>query len=155
MSEKSFEIRGGAKLEAILKQLEKKAEHAGVLAVGFLENATYPDGTSVATVASVQEFGSPSKKIPSKPFFRNAIRINSPEWGVTLAAIVKVYNYDTTAALTVMGERIKAQIQESIHKGPFVPLKPITVKRKGFATPLIDSAVMLRSVDYEIEEGEL
>ena len=52
---KSFS--GGAKIKARLAEIAKMASKGELLRVGFLENATYSDGTSVAMVAAVQEFG--------------------------------------------------------------------------------------------------
>ena len=42
------EIRGGDKLAGYLSDLAKKVTNASTLKVGFLENATYPDGTPTA-----------------------------------------------------------------------------------------------------------
>lgn len=50
-------VRGGAKLRAYMRQLERNSETARVARVGFLEGSTYPDGTPVAEIASIQEFG--------------------------------------------------------------------------------------------------
>ncbi|GCD60272.1 hypothetical protein NBRC3280_2890 [Acetobacter pasteurianus NBRC 3280] len=50
-------VRGGAKLRAYMRQLERNSETARVARVGFLEGSTYTDGTPVAEIASIQEFG--------------------------------------------------------------------------------------------------
>lgn len=47
---------GGAAMQEKLREIASKLE-AKTLRVGFLEDATYPDGTSVATVAATNEFG--------------------------------------------------------------------------------------------------
>lgn len=49
-------VSGGDRLEAVLRGMAAKLQ-AGTLRVGFLENSTYPDGTSLPMVAAVQEFG--------------------------------------------------------------------------------------------------
>ena len=56
---------GGEALQAHLEKLAKELAKGDALRVGFLENATYPDGTPVATVAAVQEFGG-SINIPER-----------------------------------------------------------------------------------------
>lgn len=53
-------LSGGDKLMEVLNGINSRLTSAGADAsvrVGFLEKATYPDGTSVATVAATQEFG--------------------------------------------------------------------------------------------------
>lgn len=48
---------GGDALEAKLKEIAERAGAAGTLRMGFLENATYPDGQPVAAIAALQEYG--------------------------------------------------------------------------------------------------
>lgn len=50
-----MQILGGDKLKAALEKL--MASRAAHVRVGVLEGATYPDGTSVATIAAQNEFG--------------------------------------------------------------------------------------------------
>lgn len=54
-------VSGGLKLEAALKRIAKKLSTASNVKVGFLEGATYPDGTPIAYVASINEFGATVK----------------------------------------------------------------------------------------------
>jgi hypothetical protein len=58
---KSF--TGGEKLEAKLREIAEKAGRANTVRVGFLEDATYPNGLHVAQVAATNEYGG-SIKIP-------------------------------------------------------------------------------------------
>lgn len=146
---------------ATLKSTQKLAEHlakivkstAGLprVKVGFLSGATYPDGTSVALVAAVQEFGSPSNNIPSRPFFRLMIAEKSHGWPDAIALNYKATDGDIPKTLDRMGQGIKGQLQDSIKTMTDPPLAPATLAKKGFATPLIDTGHMLNSVDYEIE----
>ncbi|MFT8655942.1 MAG: hypothetical protein ABF785_04530 [Acetobacter papayae] len=53
----SIKSAGGAGLANALKQLQDKLGQGAHVRVGFLEDATYPDGTPVAYIASIQEFG--------------------------------------------------------------------------------------------------
>ncbi|HCM5055680.1 TPA: hypothetical protein N3K48_001516 [Klebsiella aerogenes] len=48
---------GGDALTQKLLEIEKNLGKGELLKVGFLEGATYPDGTPVAQVAATQEFG--------------------------------------------------------------------------------------------------
>ncbi|WP_347558571.1 hypothetical protein [Robbsia sp. KACC 23696] len=55
MAGKTFS--GGAELEAKLKEIAAKLGKSNSVNVGFLEGATYPDGTPVAQIAAQNEFG--------------------------------------------------------------------------------------------------
>lgn len=48
---------GGAALEAKLREIAEKVGKAHTVHVGFLEGATYPDGTPVAQIAAINEYG--------------------------------------------------------------------------------------------------
>lgn len=48
---------GGDKLEAKLREIAEKAGKANTVRVGFLEDATYPNGLHVAQVAATNEYG--------------------------------------------------------------------------------------------------
>jgi hypothetical protein len=107
-------ISGGDRLERYLADLSRKVKSASQLKVGFLEGATYPDGTSVAMVAAIQNFGAPSKGIPPRPFFTNMVKEKSGNWGVQLAELLKRNDYDAHKALALMGEGVKSQLRQSI-----------------------------------------
>lgn len=145
-------IIGGDKLQRALADIARKLGGNKTLRVGFLEGATYPDGTSVPMVAAIQEFGAPSRGIPPRPFFRRMIADKSGEWPKALAANLKATNYDVDLTLQRMGAGIKGQLQQSITDLTDPPLASSTIARKGFDKPLIDTGHMLNSVDYEIEE---
>jgi hypothetical protein len=145
-------LSGGVALEARLREIAQKISKATTVQVGFLEGATYPDGTSVPMVAAIQEFGSPEKHIPPRPFFRRMIAEQSPGWGDTISKVVKGADYDTAVALGRMGEVIKGQLQQSIVNLTDPALMPATVAAKGSSKPLVDTGHMLNSVDYEVEQ---
>lgn len=146
------EIRGGDKLEAVLGGIVKKLAEPGTVRVGFLENATYPDGTSVPMVAAIQEFGAPKAGIPPRPFFRNMIAAKSAEWGPAVGAALVANDYDVHRTLAQTGDGIKGQLQQSIVDTNSPPLAASTVERKGFAKPLVDTGHMLNSVDYDVTD---
>ena len=107
-------ISGGKKLEATLRELAKKVTKKATLRVGFLEGATYPDGTPVAMVAAIQEYGAPSAGIPPRPFFRTMVSEKKGAWGDALGKIMLSTDFDSVKALDLMGEGIQGQLQESI-----------------------------------------
>lgn len=143
-------ISGGTKFEAALAEIAAKFAKPRTLNVGFLANSSYPDGTSVALVAAVQNFGAPSRGIPPRPFFSTAVRTNAKGWPAVIAGALQMTGNDVDAALAITGEHIKGQIQLSIRNTMSPPLAPATIAAKGHSKPLVDSGHMQSSVDYEI-----
>jgi hypothetical protein len=143
---------GGERLKTKLQEILKKAGKGAEVKVGFLEGATYPDGTPVPLVAAMQEYG--TSRIPSRPFFRQMIVQKSPGWGHSLAGAVKAADYDLHKALAMMGEKVADQLQDAIKAFDGVPLADVTVAKKGFEKQLIDTAVMINSVGYQVDGGE-
>lgn len=107
-------MTGGAKVEEYLRTTAAKVSNPGTLRVGFLEGATYPDGTSVAMIAAIQNFGAPSRGIPPRPFFSNMIAQNSPSWPEQLDNLLKLNDMDAKKSLHMMGEGISGQLRQSI-----------------------------------------
>lgn len=142
-------IKGGQKLVLYLEKLAAQLRQPAVLRVGFLENAKYPKGTPVAMVAAIQDFG--TKKIPSRPFFRNMIAAKKSEWGPALELALKRNKMDVKKSMQQLGEGIAGQLRQSIRDTNEPPLSPVTIARKGFEKPLVDTGHMLASVDYEIK----
>jgi hypothetical protein len=150
-------VQGGSALARHLRDIEKRLGRGAHVRVGFLENATYPSlkegGASlhVAQVAFWNNFG--TSRTPARPFFSDMVERKSPRWGVSLGNILRKTNYDAERSLALMGEGIKGQLQKSINDWSEPPNSPRTVARKGFNKPLIDTALMLRSVDYQVLDG--
>jgi len=146
-------IEGGNKLEKSLTEISRKLGRGGSVKVGFLSGANYPDGTPVALIASLQDFGAPAAGIPPRPFFRNMIAAKSGEWAEAVRLNLVDTNYDVDKTLARVGEGIAGQLRQSIVDTNEPPLKPATVRRKGFSKPLVDTAHMLQSVDFETSSG--
>jgi hypothetical protein len=159
-------IKGGSKFIGWLNQLKNKLLKEKVLQVGFMENAKYPDGTSVAMVAAIQEYGAPRANIPPRPYFRNMIAAKHKEWGPAIAGLLKQHNYDASATLLEAGDHIAEQLKQSIRDTNSPPLKPATIRARGgkgtekfnpkdpktfIAKPLIHTAQMINSVTRKIK----
>lgn len=168
-------VSGGDKLDAKLREIGEKLGKRAMLKVGFLEGAKYPDGTSVAMIAALQNFGGGA--IPPRPFFTLMVQEKSPDWGEKLARLLQQHNYDVTKALESMGMGIAGQLRQSIVDMNAPPNSPVTALLKSrFPTgqyepddvwqafhdvaagegeglsskPLVWSGHMLNSVDYEV-----
>ena len=146
---------GSEALEKLADQIKKSK-----LEVGFFESATYPDGTPVAYVAAIQEFGYPAGNIPSRPFFRNAISNNDGWKQLATKAMNAVVEgrMELNQALNQMGLKMAADVKDSITDGSYEALKQSTLdarqsrkRTQGVASkPLIDTGQMMRSVTYAV-----
>lgn len=145
----TFNLSGGDKLEQKLEEIAMKVARPGTLRVGFLENATYPDGTKVAMVAALLNFGISNGK--AWPFFTKMIAEKAPGWGKTLADLLKHNDYDVEKSLGMMGMGIAGQLRQAITDMNEPKLEESTIRRKGFEKPLVDTGHMLNSVDYEVQ----
>lgn len=150
-------INGGKKLQEALDAIAKSVTKAATLKVGFLEGATYPDGTSVPMVAALLEFGhwydtrDGRKQAGPWPYFRNMVAAKSPEWPDAIGNLLIANKYDADKTLHQAGMAIKGQLQQSIRDTNSPALKPSTIERKGFAKPLIETSHLINSVDYQVD----
>jgi hypothetical protein len=173
-------LKGGEGLQKALDEIAKKVSKASSVDVGFLSDATYPDGTSVAMVAALDEFG--HGKTPPRPFFRTMIEAKSPEWPEAVGNLLVANDYDAAKTLGQTGAAIKGQLQDSIIDTYAPPLSQITLMLRkmrsedpdlvvtgktvgeaarrvaagestdGVSTkPLVDSGHLLASVDFEVK----
>lgn len=143
-------IRGGEGVTKILAEISEKVSRPAGLRVGFLEDATYPDGKPVGMIAMIQEFGAPAVGIPPRPFFRNAVAKYGPEWPEAFGKLLVANGYDVAKTMDQMGFAIAGQIRQSIVDTNSPALAPSTVARKGHSKPLVDTGHMLNSVDHEV-----
>lgn len=132
-----------------------KVEDDGVN-VGWFEDQTYEDGLPVAKVARWNEFGTKAG-IPQRPFMRRTMMKHEKEWIETLKTIVqreidKDKNINIDKALKKFGEIVKGDIQETILEGGFVKNAPSTIRRKGHDTPLVDTGVMIGSIQARTDK---
>lgn len=143
-------------LDNVSSQLDSKQ-----VKVGFIDGATYPDGTQVAMVAASNEYGRPENNQPPRTFFRNAISEHSEEWGDTVARGLMA-GLPVEQVLEVVGAQIQGDVQESIATLIDPPLSPTTLhirrtrkdRRTDSTKPLVDSKVMIGDVNYEVSDIE-
>ena len=151
-------VTGGSALERHLREIERRLGRGAHVRVGFLESATYPSKgktSKVLPVAQVgfwNEFGTVTSS--ERPFMRTMVERKTPRWGVSLGNLLRANHYDAEKALALMGEGIKGQLVRSIAEWSAPPNAPRTVARKGFNKPLVETALMMRSVDYQVVAGD-
>lgn len=156
-------ISGGDRLERALMEIARQLGSGGVVAVGFLEKAKYPDGTPVAAVAAWNDYG--TRTIPPRPFFRNMVAAKSREWPTAIAGLLPANNYNVRRVLELTGAAIQGQLKDSIIQTNSPPLAKSTLRKRGVdpnmvynpkdpktfgAKPLIHTSHMINSVDYEV-----
>lgn len=134
------------KVAAHLEALSRKM--SGSVEVGFLEGATYSDGTPVPAVAFWNEMGTSTQ--PPRPYFRTMIAKESPEWPAKIAQLAKDTDNDGPRILALMGEEIEGELKQSINDLNEPPLSQSTIDRKGFDKPLIDTSHMINSTGYRV-----
>lgn len=131
-------------LQENIKGLTSKA----TLNVGFFESSRYTEGTYVAEVARIQEYG--SIKIPPRPFFRNAIDNNMQKWLDFLGRDL-VNTNNAELSYNRLGEMARGDIVESITQLDTPPNAPKTIARKGSSNPLIDTGFLRANVTFKVD----
>lgn len=150
----------------------------GKVEVGWHEDTHYDDGTPVAKVAEIQEFGATIKvtdkmrkwfayqgfplnkntteiHIPARSFVRTTIAEKTGDWAnVINSRLKKVFEGDLSMeqALSQFGLKIKGDLQEKISQiAAGGGNSGFTQIRKGKDTPLIDTGLMMESIDIDTE----
>ena len=149
-----MEIRRTGNASAIKKVLEELGRKE--IKVGFFESAKYPDGTPIAYVAAIQEFG--HGPIPPRPFMRPAEQQNAAKWQKGVAAGVKAaLNGSITIehALEQVGMVAAGDVRKAIKAVTAPPLADSTIsarqrrlkgKKAASIKPLVDSGQMIQAV---------
>jgi hypothetical protein len=116
---------GYARLEKASKDLEGLTGR-----IGYFSSARYEDGTPVATVAAIQEYGAPSKGIPARPTMRPAIIKNQKQWANLFSAGAKAImagNETARSVMTKVASVAAGNVREEIAALYSPPLKPSTI----------------------------
>lgn len=154
-------ITGGEKLQQKLREIAAIKAQAKV---GFFDRATYPDGTSVAYVAYLNEYGGHN---PRRPFMKHTARKNIKKWVRGIQKNIKLGGMSKSnvklayerAAVVAVGD-----VKKTIKAWPPGGNAPATVKakaRRGRSgknleainpeTVLIDTGRMIGTVSYEVK----
>lgn len=84
---------------------------------GWFDSARYPDGTPVAYVATIQEYGAPEVNIPPRPFLAPTIEKRKDAWVKLLSQGVKAVargGYSADQVLEGVGLQVAGDIQAGI-----------------------------------------
>lgn len=129
--------------------------------VGFFEGSKYPDGTPVAYVAAIQEFGYASGGIPPRPFMRPTIAQEQANWrGLVERGVRGIPAGRRTAAQVMEGLGLQAagDMRRAIAEVTTPALAPSTLaarKSRGNSSqkPLVDTRIMLPSLTHQVEQS--
>lgn len=126
-------------------QTDSNADRAS-MGVAPAESPSKP----VAMIAAIQNYGSAASGIPPRPFFTLTVDAGKAHWGTDLAKLLRENSYDSRVALELMGERIKGELATAIVDLTAPPLAPYTIAKKGSDKPLIETGLMLNSLDHAV-----
>lgn len=139
--------RKGSLEKALNRLLVSDKQH---VKVGVLDNSKYPDGTSVASVAFWNEYG--TKTTPSRPFIRTAVKDNKAVWSKMTIQGIRA-GYDMEKVFGLVGTQMQQDLQMNIMTWTTPPNAPYTVKMKGFQAPLRNTMLLHDSIKYEVADG--
>jgi hypothetical protein len=127
--------------------------------VGWFESAQYPDGTPVAYVAAIQEFGSPANSIPSRSFMRSTVMEQTSAWKDLAAKLStrvlekKMTAKDAMEALTIQAEGDVAKKIASISSPPLSQITLGVRKYKQMGRKITGSTI--GEIARKLKEGTL
>ena len=139
------------KVGSLSAALSKYKDMNASVRVGVLENATYPDGTPVAMVAFWNEYG--TRTSPVRAFFRTTVSEQKKNWVLSVQNLMKMHN-NPQQVMGLIGVHMQEQIVQSINTWSDPPNSAYTIAKKGFDKPLVETALLMRSIKSEVGEGE-
>jgi hypothetical protein len=123
----------GSKLniKSIMQKVEKITDGMDqVSEIGWFEGAIYPDGTPVAYVAAIQEFGSPEVSIPPRLPMRATANEKQGDWADTMKDGLKLIargDLNAYQVLETVGIQAEGDISKAIEAVDSPPQRPITL----------------------------
>lgn len=153
--------KGSEQLKHALKAIKG---HVGK--VGWFPSAQYPDGTPVAQVAAVQEFGNPSQNIPPRSFMRTTIAAKEKKWARTIQAGAKLVlqgDVGINAVLEAIVLEAAGDIRKKITQIQEPPLAPATIAARvrkmadtktvgNLTKPLVETKILLNTLTGIVEK---
>lgn len=122
-------------LGKIARALSDRAKlfDGAVVKVGLPAGKNYPDGTSIAYVGAIHEFGAPEVNIPSRSFMRSTRTAKADAWAKDMAEGAKAVvqrRISLYGMLDAVGAVAAADIVQTIANTIPPPLKPATVQAR-------------------------
>jgi len=145
----NVKFKGGKEFKKLLDTALKNGKER--VEVGFFEGARYINGTQVAHVAAIHQFGAPRAGIPERPYFSNANRTVKPKLLRVLVNNVDTKNMVVDQNIAdKLGLVFSDELKAAITRLRTPQNKPQTIKAKGSSNPLIDTGLMRQSATWEV-----
>lgn len=115
-------------INARLEPLKKQVIQAGIL------GGQYEDGTNIAYVGSILNYGAPAANIPPRPFMSVTAASQGKEWTKLMGegiAAVAAGQLTAEALMEQIGALMAADIQKTISEIQLPALSPITIMLRG------------------------
>ena len=141
--------RTGSLDQALNRLVSSKAQH---VQVGVIDGSKYPDGTSVASVAFWNEYG--TRIAPPRPFFRDTIKQEKSNWSALATKAIRA-GYTVEHMLGLVGAQMQTSIQLSIMTWTSPPNSAYTIAKKKFNAPLRNTMLLHDSIKFEVVDGEM
>lgn len=162
----------------LIHKLKQLKLNKAVERVGWFEGLTYDDGTPVAKVALINEFGATIKvtdkmrrwfaaqgfplnkhtteiHIPARSFIRSTVDEKQKDWGDTINKLLKkVFDGELTLeqVLETWGIVIESDVRLKINQIMAAGgNSPMTIAMKGKDTPLFNTGTMQRTLTHKTE----
>lgn len=149
---------GWKNIQRQVEDLHKANVRIGIHADAGNAQMRMPDGSiatsdlTLAEVAFFNEFG--TDKIPERPFIRTTADENKGKYHKRMQReldAVFAGKAKVKKSLERLGSMAQADVRKKMKNLRTPPNAAETIKRKGSSNPLIDTATMLRAVDYEVK----
>lgn len=148
-----------------------KLFEGAVVKVGLPAGKNYPDGTSIAYIGAIQEYGAPEQHIPPRPFMRLTRAAQAKNWAKLMtdaAQAIVQRKVSLNDALDVVGNVAAMDIVQTIANRVAPPLAPATVRarirraRKAnpkfgakaipltISQPLVDTGALVSHIAYGV-----
>lgn len=151
-------VSGGNRIGQRLDEIRRRVQRNSGVYVGLPKGAgSYEDGTPIAVIGAVQEFGSADGHIPERSFLRVPLAANTQLFRQIFKELMpQVLGGQMTMfqLMESVGARAAAVSQEAISAGIAPPNAPSTIARKGSSTPLVDTGFLRQNITYVVEDGE-
>lgn len=149
----SLRIVNDTRLQGLQTLSRRFARDQRRVLVGVPEGKAEADGTSIASIAAIHEFGSPENGIPERSFLRGGI-VDSLDkiTALNIDHIRRIAGggFTVAVALQRLGAFAAGAVQQFITQGNFTPNAPSTIARKRSSKPLIDTGSLRASITYQI-----
>jgi hypothetical protein len=152
------------RLHEFLENVKRMSEKCVMVGIPHDKNTRTDTGETNAQIALIQEFGSPVKNIPPRPFLVPGVKSAQKEVVEILkdGATSALHGVSIDTALNKAGLIGQNHVKSQIVNGTFKPLSQTTLaerrsrRKSGQAgtKPLIDTGQLLASITYVVRNND-